>query len=150
MKVLLGSLLVQFFLGQLIPSPWWVPDVALAGCVLVVSAAPTRWVLVSAVPAGAIMPWLTRATLPLCLGYLACGAMVRLAASRWDVADARVQLTLVVVASTFMTLVAMACSRALPLAVIGPAIMHVALTACCVPPLQYLVCVGDREQIRLS
>lgn len=142
MNVLVGSLLMHVVLAQVVPSPWWVPDVALAGCVLVVSAAPKRWAPLSAVPAVAMMPWLTRATLPLGLGYLMCGAMVRLAATRWDVADARVQLTLVVVASTFMTLGAMALAGLCSLPVVGLAVLHVGLTALCVPLIRYFSRAG--------
>ena len=132
MMVLWGSLAAQWLLSQVLPSPWWVPDVALAGVVVSVAASPKRWVVVGVAAGVAMLPWLTRALVPLGAGYLVCAAAVRELSTTWDASDARLQLGVTAAASLLMTVGAMGLARASMWPVAGPALLHTALTALCV------------------
>jgi len=104
MRVLVGCLGAQALLACVVPSPWWVPDLALVGLVLVIGATPERW-LPAACLAGLFTGALAvRVPIPIAFGYLICGWVLRTAGSRWDLADRRVQCLAAAGSSTLLTM----------------------------------------------
>ena len=128
MKLLAACLLTHALLAQVIPSPWWVPDITLVGLIISVTRAPSRWLLVSWVAGLFMLLWTLRHAVPLMVGAVAVGGVVRLLARNWDATDARVQYLVVGLAGCLMTFGAMWLDGCWSLPLFGLAVIHVALT----------------------
>lgn len=131
--VLIMCLLAHALLAHLIASPWWVPDLTLVGLVLVVSAASTHWLIASVIAGLFIMAWAGRFPAQGFLSYVLCGAIVQLAARRWDTTDARVQGVVVVGASVALTLGLLWVEGLWSVPILGLAAVRIALTALSLP-----------------
>lgn len=103
MKVLGGCVAVHLLLVACFGSAWWVPDLTLVGMVLMIAAAPTRWVLASALAGGLAMLWAVRFVPVVFAGYLALGWGLRQAVHHWDAADQWVLSALVGLAAALLT-----------------------------------------------
>ena len=128
MKVLAACLLTHALLAQVIPSPWWVPDVTLVGLIVSVTRAPSRWLLFSWLAGLSMLLWSLRHAVPLMMGAVVIGGIVRLLARDWDATDARVQSLIVGLASCLMTAGAMWLDACWSLPLFGLAAVHIALT----------------------
>ena len=104
MTILLVCVAAHALAAQLLPSPWWVPDLTLIGVVLSVGRAPERWLVLSGLAGFCTMLWAVRFPIQTAMGAVALGAGMRLLTQRWDVTDRRVASLVVGVASAASTL----------------------------------------------
>jgi hypothetical protein len=126
---LLGCLGAQALVACVVPSPWWVPDLALVGLVLVIGATPERW-LPAACLAGLFTGALAvRVPIPIAFGYVIGGWVLRTAGSRWDLGDRRVQCLAASGLSAVLTLGMLWLEDEWSLALVGLASVRVFLTA---------------------
>ncbi len=133
MALLLGCLLVHAVMVQLIPWPWWVPDLTLVGLVLAVVRSPRRWLVLSGIAGLWTVLWAVRFHVPLLVGYLAVGWTAQALGRRWDAADAKVQLVLLGWAAAFMTFGSLWLHDLWSLPLAGLASAHVAMTCAALP-----------------
>lgn len=136
MIALVGCLVFQAVLASVLPSPWWVPDLASIGLVLAIAAVPHRWLAYAGVAAAAMLAWTIRWAPPsLALVFLAAWS-VRTAARRWDAADPRVQVALIIGVSSVLTLAALWSESLMRVATLwgwaGLRLILTVLTACAV------------------
>lgn len=125
--------MVHVLLAQIVPSPWWVPNLTLVGAVLGICRAPSKWLMVSALAGLFMFPWAIRCPTQLILGYLACGWLIQVLATQWDIDEGRIQSVVALVASSGMTFGALWLEDLTSLPLIGLALIHVALTTLSVP-----------------
>lgn len=130
--------LAHVLLAQVVPWPWWVPNLTLVGVVLGICRAPAKWPMVSALAGLFMLPWAIRFPTQLVLGYLACGWLVRVLATQWDTDEGRIQSALVLVVSSGMTFGVLWLEDLTSLPLIGLALIHVALTTLSVPVMRRL------------
>lgn len=123
----------HLLLAGAISSPWWVPDLTLAGLVLAVIRVPRRWLLFSATAALWVAMWAVRHPASIFVGYLAVGAVVRLLSESWDVSDPRVLCVLAAAASALVTYGMLWIDDIWSLPLIGLAAEHVLVTGLSVP-----------------
>ena len=128
MRLLAACWLTHVLLAQVMPSPWWVPDVTLVGLVLSVTRSPSRWLLLSWLAGCSTLLWAVRYPAPLMAGAVAVGGSVRLLTAAWDAADARIQYLVMGLASGLTTLGAVWLEGCWSLSLLGLAAMHVLLT----------------------
>ena len=95
MRILVIAMLLHAVLASLLPMPWLVPDLTLLGMVIATARAPHRWLVYAGVAGCGMMLWAARLPAPILLSYVVVGGAVRLAATRWDLADRVVQRVLV-------------------------------------------------------
>ncbi len=89
MWFLIGCIIAQIVLAGIVPFPWWVPDLALAGLVLTVIRKPGDWLLCATLVGGTMMLWAIRFPLLMLLSYVTAGGLARLMVRRWDLQDVR-------------------------------------------------------------
>lgn len=99
---LLSCIVAHVLLANWVGPAWWVPDLTLIGCVLVVATGPSRWLPISAAAGGMHVLWTVRFAPLVFAGCLAVGWGTALAAQQWDTSDRRVQRVLVALATVVM------------------------------------------------
>lgn len=138
MRGLLGCLVIHTLLAAIVPSPWWVPNLTLAGLVLAIGRSPRRWLTLSGVAGLWTAVWAVRLPGVLFLGYLGCGWLAQRVARRWDMTEVRVQSGLVGMASLLMTVGTLWLDGLWSFPLLGLAGAHVVVT-CAAAPLLRLV-----------
>ena len=136
MLFLAGCWLAHAMFAGLIPSPWWVPDLTLAGLVLAVGRAPSRWLILSGAAGLFTIVWAVRFPLQILIAYLVVGGVMRTLTRAWDAADSRVQSLTAGVASLAMTFGALWLDGLWSMAHLGLAGVHAAVTALAVLVMQ--------------
>ena len=136
--VFAGCLGGHLLLANMVPSPWWVPDLTLVGLVLAGARAPRSWLLLSAVAALISIGWTVRWVVPVTMGYLAIGGVGSFVGRQWDATDRRIEGLLVAAASVWLTLGALWLEGLWSARLIALAGIHVAVT-CVVVPLVHQV-----------
>ena len=136
MLFLAGCWLAHAMFAGLIPSPWWVPDLTLAGLVLAVGRRPARWLILSGAAGLFTIIWAVRFPLQILVGYLVIGGIVRALTRAWDATDVRVQSLMAGIASVAMTFGALWLDGLWSIAQLGLALVHAAVTALAVPVIQ--------------
>ena len=139
MLILVGCLAAHGFLADLVPSPWWVPDVTLVGLILAIERLPRQWLLFSATAGISMMVWAVRFPQPVFLGYLGFGGVVRLLARQVDANDLRVQCFTAGLASMALSLGALWLDGLWSLPLFGLMSVRVLLTTMTVPFVRRLV-----------
>jgi len=139
MGVLLGCLLAHALVAQLIPWPWWVPDITLVGLVLAVGRSPGQWLALSGLSGLWTVVWAVRFQGAVFIGYLALGWAVQALTRRWDATEVRVQAAMVAMASLFMTAGALWLDELWSWPLLGLAGAHVVMT-CVTLPIARLAC----------
>ena len=102
--VLLGCATAHLALAAVSPSPWWVPDLTLAGLVLSVARAPTRWLALSGWAGFLTVGWAVRFPGQIFTGYLLIGWASQMVARQWDATDLRIECVLVAAGSLVLML----------------------------------------------
>lgn len=133
MRVLIGCLLVHALLAEVIPWPWWVPNLTLVGLILAIGATPRRWLIYSLIAGMVSVVWVVRFPGPTLLGYLAVGWMIQALAKLWDASDARVQSLMVGLAALLFTGAALWLDMLWSLPLAGLLAIHVAITCATLP-----------------
>jgi hypothetical protein len=126
-------------LGQIAPSPWWVPNLPLVGLILLIVRVPSRWLPISGLMAVGELMWMTRFAQPLVACYVALGGGVSLIVRQWDVEDPLVFGVVVALASTSFAVLCLWLEGAWSWRVAGLAGMHVLLTVMSAPLVAALV-----------
>ena len=90
MKLLVVCLMTHYALANLLPAPWWLPDLTLAGLAVAIAEAPQRWLAFALVAASSTVLWTIRDTGLTFSGLLAAGWVLCLCAGQWDLTDQRV------------------------------------------------------------
>ena len=139
MLILVGCLVAHGFLADIIPSPWWVPDVTLVGLVLAIERLPRCWLLFSATAGISMMAWAVRFPQPVFLGYLGFGGVVRLLARQVDANDLRIQCLMAGLASVVLSLGALWLDGLWSLPLLGLMSGRALLTAMTVPLVRRLL-----------
>ena len=139
MSWLVACLIAHALLASAISSPWWVPDLTLAGLVLAVARTPSRWFLLSAVAGLFTMGWAVRFPVQVFLSYVALGWMVQALGRQWDATDPRVQVGLVGLASVLLSAAGLWLDELWSLSLLGLSMIRVALTVLAVPCVRHLV-----------
>jgi len=145
MGLLITCLLLHTVMVQLIPWPWWVPDLTLVGLVLAVGRSPRQWLIYSAIAGLWTVLWAVRFHAPLLAGYLAVGWTVQALGRRWDAADPKVQMGLVGWAAALITVGSLWLHDLWSVPVVGLAGAHVAMTCAALPPVRRLA--GRRQVV---
>ncbi|MBI2174327.1 MAG: hypothetical protein HYU33_03945 [Candidatus Omnitrophica bacterium] len=91
LAVLALCCLLHVILASIISSPWLVPDMTLAGLILVCGAFPDRWMIFATMAGMWAMIWAIRFPIPIFFSYFSSACLLRLIADRWDTADPRIQ-----------------------------------------------------------
>ena len=133
MALLLGCLLVHAVMVQLVPWPWWVPDVTLLGLIVAVGRSPGRWLVLSGIAGLWTVLWAVRFQAPLLAAYLAVGWTVQALGRRWDASDPAVQGVLVGWAASLMTVGALWLHDLWSVPVAALAGVHVGITCAALP-----------------
>ncbi len=128
MRKLMSCLIAHQVLAGLVSSPWWVPDLTLAGLILTVARQPARWVLGASLAGVFISAWAIRFSGPIFLSYVFLGWGVQMLAKHWDVTDRRVQNLVGALASLLMTVGLVWLDGVWSLPIVGLAIVQVAMT----------------------
>lgn len=132
----IGCLVLHQLLAGLSPSPWWVPDLTMAGLVLAIVETPRRWLTLSILAATFTLVWAARDVLPLFVGWLLAGGATRLVMSHWDVEDPRLRTALIVLASLAMSSAALWLADLWSLERVGWLLVRALMTALVVLCLQ--------------
>ena len=143
MLILVGCLVAHGLLADIVPSPWWVPDVTLVGLVLAIGRLPRHWLLFSATAGISMMAWAVRFPQPVFVGYLGFGGVVRLLARQVDANDLRVQCFTAGLASAALSLGALWLDGLWSFSLLGLASGRVLLTAMAVPLARRLLVSGQ-------
>ncbi|MBI2104240.1 MAG: hypothetical protein HYT90_01490 [Candidatus Omnitrophica bacterium] len=138
MALLLVCLIVHAVMAQVIPWPWWVPDLTLLGLVVAVARSPGRWLLLSGIAGLWTVLWAVRFQAPLLAGYLAVGAAVQVLGRRWDAADAKVQAILLGGAAACLTFGSLWLHNLWSVPLVGLAVIHVGMTCAALPLVRRL------------
>ncbi len=80
-----------------------------------------------------MMVWVIRVPVPMFICMLLFGWTIRMVGGHWDLADARIQCWLAATATTVLTFGGLWLDEQWSAALIGLALLHVALTTLCVP-----------------
>ena len=128
MQLLIGCWIVQLVLAQAMPSPWWVPDLIVAGLIVAVIRQPSRWMTLSVMASLCQALWALRAPGQLMGSYLAVGGVTAVVHTRWDLTDRRLQLLLVMAASVMMTGVGFWLDEVWSAPIIAAALLRLGLT----------------------
>ena len=139
MRCVIGSLIAHMVVAQLVPAPWWVPDLTLVGMIYAVAHSPRRWFLYSSIAGLSTMVWAARDPAPLFITSLVMGWMVQALTTRWDASDARVQLTMVGMASLSTTLGAIWLEACWSWSMLGLGVAHIAVTCLSALGMQRLI-----------
>ncbi|MBI4343654.1 MAG: hypothetical protein HY601_02435 [Candidatus Omnitrophica bacterium] len=126
MSTLLAWLVAHLAAVELIGHPGWVPSLTLLGLVRGVAAHPGRWFTLSTACGLFTALWALRHPVPLFLGYLALGWLLRSASDRWDTRDPSVELGLAAALSACLAFGLLWVEQAWSLATIGLALWQVA------------------------
>jgi len=146
MGMLLGCLMAHSLLAASVPSPWWVPNLTLAGLVLAIGRSSRRWLILSGVAGLWTAMWAVRFPEAVFLGYLGCGWLAQELSRRWDMAEARVQSGLVGMASLLMTVGTLWLEGLWSVPLLGLAGVHVAVTCAAASALRLVL--ADRMMAR--
>jgi hypothetical protein len=103
MSLLLACATGHAALTWVVPSPWGVPDLTVAGLVLTIGRAPRRWLAVSLAAGLLTLIWTVRWAWLVWAVYLALGWSLHTLARVMDVSDRRVQGLAVAAASAVMS-----------------------------------------------
>ena len=141
MGLLVGCLMTHTLLAASVPSPWWVPNLTLAGLVLSIGRSPRRWLGLSGLAGLWTVVWAVRLPEVVLLGYLGWGWLAQEAAKRWDTTEARVQSGFVGIASLLMTVGMLWLEGLWSVPLLGVAVAHVTVT-CAAVPLLHRVSAG--------
>ena len=133
MLLLVSCLLVHAVLAALLPSPWWVPDVTLAGLIVAIGRSPHRWIGLSGVAGLLTVVWAVRFPQLILVGSLILGWIVQALAKQWDVTDFRLQCVMVAIASCLTTFGWLWLEGLWSIRLIGAALAHVLVTSLSVP-----------------
>ena len=133
MGVLLSCLAAHAAMAGLLPSPWWVPDLTLAGLILAISRTPHRWMLLSGMAGLLTVVWVVRFPHVVLVGSLGLGWIVRTLARQWDVTDLRLQCLIVAVASLLTTFGWLWLEGLWSLPLVAFAVVRVLMTSVSVP-----------------
>lgn len=126
----------HWVLAQLIPSPWWVPNLTVGALVLWVGRWPGRWWLF-AVCAGWWMMFATaREPAVALIGCMVIAGATRLAVRQCDWNDPYLPEICVALGSAALTLSTLWSERVASPAVVALALLHVFLTTLTVPMLR--------------
>ena len=136
MVILLSYATLHLLLASVLPSPWWVPDVTMAGLVLAIAQRPKRWLVVSVTAGLLTILWAIRFPIQVFCGMVLLGLAAQLVATQWDLADVRVQCWLVGGATLLMSLWVFWLDDALSVRILGWMMIRAALTAFTIPLLQ--------------
>ena len=128
MRLLIGCWVAQLVLAQIMPSPWWVPDLMLAGLLVAMSAQPSRWLSFSIAAGGSHALWAVRAPWHVMASYLAVGGLAAFVHARWDVSDRRMQLLLVGAAGVLLAGMTCWFEELWSMPVLGAAAIRVGIT----------------------
>ena len=134
--MLFACLAVHLLLARVMASPWWVPDLTLAGLVLAVALNPRRWLVWSSLAAGAATIWAARWSGQVFAAYWLSGLAARLAVGRWDAANRFVQMVLVAVLASVVTVTFIWLEDLWSLRLLAAAGLRVLLTVLCVPAIR--------------
>ncbi|MBI4598355.1 MAG: hypothetical protein HY737_08160 [Candidatus Omnitrophica bacterium] len=120
--------MAQLLLVQVLPSPWWVPDLLVVALVVAMSAQPNRWVALSAAAGLCQSVWAVRFPWHIVMSYVGVGWLAMLAHARWNAADWRVQALAVGAGVAMVTAVGLGLDALWSLDAIGLAGVRVGLT----------------------
>lgn len=137
--ILLGCLLAQVIWLQASPSAWLVPDLALLGLVLGVTAKPERWFSLSLLAAGATTIWSIRWLPVVFAGMMAIGWGVRQVTTHWDARDIRIQALLIALGGVAMSVGELCLDRLSSVLVWALAALRVAITLAVLPIVKALL-----------
>ena len=127
---------------QLVPSAWWVPDLTLAGLVVVVSQQPSSWFRLGLIAACGSALMLSRWVRLVVLGYLVAAWTIQWCAHVWDVADRRLQLLMAGALGAAMTAGLLWLDDLWSWPLLGLATIHVAMTVLAVMFVRRLMRAG--------
>lgn len=133
MLMLLGCAMLHVLLADMLPSPWWAPDLTTAGLVLAIAQRPRRWLLMSATVGLLMLLWTIRFPVQVFCGALVLGLATQFAATQWDLADVRVRCWLVGAATLLMSLWLFWLDDAVSVRILGWIVTRASLTALTVP-----------------
>jgi hypothetical protein len=136
MGLLVGCLIAHALLADMIPWPWWVPNLTVLGLVLAIGKAPGRWLGLSGLAGGWTVVWAVRVPGLLLIGYLVMGWIVQGLARRWDTTEVRSQYGLVGMASFLMTVWVLWLDNLWSFPLFGLAGAHIAVTCAALPLLR--------------
>ena len=144
MRVLLSSMLAHVVVASMAPSPWWAPDLTLAGLTLAIIRKPRQWAVLASLVGVWAAVWAVRSPLAMLLGSLLLGWVIHLLAVQWDLTGLRMQCVVVAAASLLQTVGAFWLAAHWSLALLGLALVHVLVTGCAVPCLKGVLGWGTR------
>ena len=142
MLVLVAYLAAHALIAQIVPSPWWVPDLTLVGLIFTVARSPRHWLALSVLAGLFTLAGTVRFPGPIFMSYLVLGWIVQWLAGHWDVTDARVQYFMTGLASLAMTFGALWLDGLWSWPLVGLASVHVALTGFTAMGLRHLSVSG--------
>jgi hypothetical protein len=94
--------MLHWALANLWPSPWWLPDLTVAGLVVAIARRPDRWLGLALAAAGLTVFWAIRDGGLIFVSLVACGAALRACAEQWDVGDLPMQRVLAAAAAAIL------------------------------------------------
>jgi hypothetical protein len=138
-SMLAACMAAHLLVAELVPSPWWVPNLTLVGLVLAIERIPCNWLLLSGASGLFTMAWAVRFPIQVFVSYLACGWAVYLFVRHWDTDDLRVQCLAVAVASAAMAVEMLWLDDLWSFPMVGLVGLHATVTALSVPMMQRLL-----------
>ena len=144
MRWLLMCMPLHLLLAILMPSPWWVPDLTMAGLVFAIVDTPRQWLIGSIFAAAFTMVWAVRDILPLFAGWLILGGAIRWAIGQWDIEEPHLQAACIVFASLAMSSTALWLADLWSLEGVGWLLVRAVMTLMAVLLLQ-----GWRKAVRI-
>ncbi len=138
MARLFGCMAAHALLANVVVSPWWVPNLTVAGLVLAVVRTPPRWFALSALAGLFAILFAVRFQGPIFVSYLILGWTVRSISAQWDANDSRVLCLLVGAACLLMTLYAVWLDGFWSWSLVGWILVHLIVTLLIVPVIRSL------------
>lgn len=133
------SACLHLALGRWIPSPWFMPDLTVTGMVLAILLLPDRPIS-PAIISGALM-MLCSVAHPLAVGvmYPIVGGLVKYAAGQWDLSQPQRQRAVVVAAQALLLFLTTPLHSRLTGELLWLSLVHLFLTALCVPVVRWAI-----------
>lgn len=126
---MLGACLAAHVIAaQVIPSPWWVPNLTLMGLVLASGRSPRHAGWFGACAGLAAMLWAARAIWLVLLGSLLAGLAIHRLGVHWNLNEPRVQVSLTGLLMAVLMAVTLWLDQAWSVPVVGLAVVQVMVT----------------------